>query len=150
MGLVRGPYSADSFLQETALRGVAMTRMTRRHRKTAAALAVVALGAASFWLRASAVTRDQVREIAISGTDFAFTPSRIEVQKDDLVRVTFTAKDLAHSFTIDVPYRISKRAGAGQSVVFEFRADEAGRFPFYCNLTQDDRCKKMRGELVVH
>ena len=56
---------------------------------------------------------------------------------------------MAHSFTIDVPYRISKRAGAGQSVVFEFRADEAGRFPFYCNLTQDERCKQMKGELVV-
>jgi heme/copper-type cytochrome/quinol oxidase subunit 2 len=76
-------------------------------------------------------------------------PARIEVQKDDLVQVRFTAKDIAHSFTVDVPYRISKRAGAGQSVVFEFRADEAGRFTFYCNLTQDERCKQMKGELVV-
>ena len=126
-----------------------MKRMTRRRQQTAVAFAVVVLGAAGFWLRASAVSHDQVREIAVSGADFAFSPGRIEVQKDDLVRVTFTAKDLAHSFTIDVPYRISKRAGAGQSIVFEFRADEAGRFPFYCNLTQDERCKKMRGELVV-
>ncbi|HET7217670.1 MAG TPA: cupredoxin domain-containing protein [Vicinamibacterales bacterium] len=125
--------------------------MTRRHRKTAVAIAAVALGAAAFWARA-AVARaggDQVREVVVSGDNFAFSPSVIEVQKDDLVRVTFGAKDMAHSFTIDVPYRISKRAGAGQSVVFEFRADEAGRFPFYCNLTQDERCKKMRGELVV-
>ena len=83
------------------------------------------------------------------GDQFAFSPGRIEVQKDDLVQIKFTAKDIAHSFTIDVPYRISKRAGAGQSIVFEFRADEAGRFPFYCNLTQDERCKQMKGELVV-
>ena len=65
------------------------------------------------------------------------------------MQIKFTAKDVPHSFTIDVPYRISKRAAAGQTVVFEFRADEAGRFRYYCNLTQDDRCRKMQGELVV-
>jgi heme/copper-type cytochrome/quinol oxidase subunit 2 len=70
------------------------------------------------------------------------------VQKDDLVKITFNSVDMAHSFTVD-SYRIAKRAGAGQSVVFEFRADQTGRFPFYCNLTQDDRCRQMRGELVV-
>ena len=43
----------------------------------------------------------------------------------------------------------SKRASGGNSIVFEFRADEAGRFTFYCNLTQDERCRKMKGELVV-
>ena len=73
-----------------------------------------------------AAGRGQVREITVSGDQFAFSPARIEVQKDDLVQIKFTAKDIAHSFTVDVPYRISKRAGAGQSVVFEFRADETG------------------------
>jgi hypothetical protein len=34
-------------------------------------------------------------------------------------------------------------------VTFEFRADQAGTFPFYCNLSQDERCRQMRGELVV-
>ena len=87
----------------------------------------------------------QVREIVVVGDDFAFAPARIEVQKDDLVQIKFTAKDIAHSFTIDAPYRISKRAGAGRPIVFEFRADETGRFPFYCNLTQDERCKQDEG-----
>ena len=123
-----------------------MTRMPRGVR-TALALAVV-VAAASLWA-GRAAGRGQVREITITGDQFSFSPARIEVQKDDLVQIKFTAKDIAHSFTVDVPYRISKRAGAGQSVVFEFRADETGRFPFYCNLTQDDRCKQMKGELVV-
>ena len=124
--------------------------MTRRpHRRFRAGIAVVVVAAAAFWAKSAAGSRGQVREVLISGDQFAFSPSRIEVQKDDLVQIKFTAKDIAHSFTIDVPYRISKRAGAGQSVVFEFRADEAGRFPFYCNLTQDERCKQMKGELVV-
>ena len=112
------------------------------------ALAVV-VSAAWLWAGTAAGSRGQVREITITGDQFAFSPARIEVQKDDLVQIKFTAKDIAHSFTVDLPYRISKRAGAGQSVVFEFRADETGRFPFYCNLTQDDRCKQMKGELVV-
>jgi len=124
-----------------------MTRMPRGVR-TALALAIV-VSAASLWARSAAGSRGQVREITITGDQFAFSPARIEVQKDDLVQIKFTAKDIAHSFTVDLPYRISKRAGAGQSVVFEFRADETGRFPFYCNLTQDDRCKQMKGELVV-
>jgi heme/copper-type cytochrome/quinol oxidase subunit 2 len=122
--------------------------MTRGQCRAAVAIAAVTLGAA-MWAKGGTVRADQVREVAVTGDQFAFLPARIEVQRDDLVRVTFHAGDVAHSFTIDAPYRISKRAGAGQSVVFEFRADEAGRFPFYCNLTQDERCKKMRGELIV-
>jgi heme/copper-type cytochrome/quinol oxidase subunit 2 len=88
------------------------------------------------------------REFTINGDHFAFAPVRIEVQKDDLVKITFNARDIAHSFTID-QYRIAKRAGAGQTVVFEFRADQVGTHRFYCNLTADDRCRKMEGQLVV-
>ena len=95
-------------------------------------------------------TTPQVREVTVRGDHFAFSPARIEVQKDEIVKVTFTAVDIPHSFTID-EYRISKRAGQGQTVTFEFRADRASGEPFrfYCNLSQDDRCKGMHGELVV-
>lgn len=88
-----------------------------------------------------------VREFTIRGDGFAFSPARIEVQKDDIVKVTFTAVDMPHSFVMDGPYRIAKRAGAGQTVTFEIRASSSERF--YCNLTQDERCKGMHGELVV-
>jgi len=96
----------------------------------------------------AARTQGQVREFSVVGRDFAFSPAAIEVQRDDLVKISFAAADIAHSFTVD-EYRIAKRAGAGQTVVFEFRADRAGSFSFYCNLTQDDRCRQMRGRLVV-
>ncbi len=123
--------------------------MNIRQHKTATLLTGVVLLTAAFWAKGFAGGQGQVREITIVGDQFAFSPGRIEVQKDDLIRIKFTAQDLAHSFTVDLPYRISKRAAAGQSVPFEFRADETGRCPFYCNLTQDDRCRKMKGELVV-
>ena len=48
----------------------------------------------------------------------------------DLVRITFSTKDIPHSFTVD-RYRIAKRVEPGKSVVFEFRADQPGRFPIY-------------------
>ena len=104
--------------------------------------------AAGFTLVGSARSAPQVREVSVRADKYAFSPSRIEVQKDEIVKVTFTAVDIPHSFTID-GYRISKRAAAGQTVTFEFRADRSGPFPFYCNLTQDDGCKQMHGELTV-
>ena len=88
------------------------------------------------------------REITVVARKYAFLPARIEVQQNDLVKITFTTEDIPHSFTID-QYRIAKRAGPGQTVVFEFRADQVGTFPFYCNLTIDEHCREMRGELIV-
>lgn len=89
------------------------------------------------------------REFAVAARKYAFVPARIEVQQDDLVKITFTTIDIPHSFTID-RYRIAKRVSPGQTVVFEFRADQPGRFPIYCNLTIDERCREIQGELVVN
>jgi len=89
-----------------------------------------------------------VREFAVSGNSFAFSPSSLVVNQNDLVKITFTAQDQPHSFSID-EYRIVKRAGAGQTVTFEFRADRSGPFTFYCSLSQDAKCKDMKGTLTV-
>lgn len=123
--------------------------MARLGRKSVSVIALASVGlAAAMWTRTSAGEQGQVREFSIDGNQFAFSPSRIEVQKDDLVKITFTARDMAHSFTID-EYRIVKRANAGQTVVFEFRADRSGPFTFYCNLSQSERCREMKGHLEV-
>ena len=74
------------------------------------------------------------RDVTIVARDFQFVPNRIEVVQDELVRITLTSEGRPHSFAIDA-YRIIKRAGAGQTIVFDFRADQAGTFTFYCNLT---------------
>ena len=101
-----------------------------------------------FLVSIAAQDQGQVREFNVSGNHYAFTPASIAVNKNDLVKITFTAQDMAHSFTID-DYRIVKRAGAGQTVTFEFRADRAGSFTFYCNLSADEKCKEMKGTLTV-
>jgi nitrous-oxide reductase len=88
------------------------------------------------------------REFTIVAKDFRYAPERLEVTQDDLVKVTIHGDDIPHSFTID-EYRIVKRVPAGNSITFEFRADRAGTFPFYCNLTSEPRHQSEHGELVV-
>ena len=103
-------------------------------------------------LAASALSsQDQgptAKPFIVSAHRYAFEPARIEVNQDDLVKIELSTDDIAHSLTID-DYRIAKRVGPGQPVTFEFRADHAGTFPFYCNLQVEDGCRQMRGVLVV-
>jgi heme/copper-type cytochrome/quinol oxidase subunit 2 len=115
---------------------------------------VLALGGRVFWSHfnaapaASTLQDAAQREFTISAHRYSFTPQQLDVRQDDLVKITLRTEDIAHSFTID-GYRIAKRVNPGQTVIFEFRADQPGRFPYYCNLTIDDGCKAMRGELTV-
>jgi cytochrome c oxidase subunit II len=100
---------------------------------------------------AGAAAQDQgptARPFTVHAHRYKFDPPRIEVNQGDLVSIELQADDIAHSLTIDA-YRIAKRAGPGQPVTFEFRADRAGTFLYYCNLQIEDGCRKMRGELVV-
>jgi heme/copper-type cytochrome/quinol oxidase subunit 2 len=118
--------------------------LTRRELVVAAAFAAAAICSGD-----ATLAQEQGRhEFTIAARRYEFSPSRIEVAVDDVVKITLTAEDIPHSFTID-EYRISKRAAPGRPVTFEFRADKPGSFPFYCNLTIDEDCRRMRGELVV-
>lgn len=88
------------------------------------------------------------REFTIVAKDHVFTPDKLDVSQDDLVKITLRSEDVPVSFAIDA-YRIVKRVAGHTSVTFEFRADQPGSFPFYCNLTMDPGCKDMRGVLNV-
>jgi heme/copper-type cytochrome/quinol oxidase subunit 2 len=88
------------------------------------------------------------KDVTITAKDYRFSPARVEVSRDDLVRLTVKSDDVAYGFTIDA-YRVSKRVPAGGSVVLELRADREGTFPFYSNMTNDERHAQMKGELVV-
>jgi heme/copper-type cytochrome/quinol oxidase subunit 2 len=88
------------------------------------------------------------REFTIVAKDHTFTPNKLDVSQDDLVKITLRSEDVPVSFAIDA-YRLIKRVAGNTSITFEFRADQAGTFPFYCNLTTDPGCKDMRGTLNV-
>jgi cytochrome c oxidase subunit 2 len=118
--------------------------LVRRALATLAVILVIA-GAAG---RPGLAQEQGRHEVVVTAKRYAFSPSRIEVAATDVVKITLVAEDIPHSFTID-EYRISKRAAPGRPVTFEFRADRTGTFRFYCNMTADDGCGKMQGELVV-
>ena len=88
------------------------------------------------------------RSVTLVARKYTFDPDVIDVRHNDIVELTISSPDIAHSFTIDA-YRIQKRIPAGGSVTFAFRADEVGRFPFYCSMRADPGCQEMRGELIV-
>lgn len=105
---------------------------------------------------ASAVVAQSKRDVSVSAKKYSYSVSdsnapEIRVQQDDLVNITFSATDIAHSFTIsDDHYRIDRRAEPGKPVSFRFRADKAGQFEIRCTLTIDDRCQRdMRARLIV-
>jgi cytochrome c oxidase subunit II len=88
------------------------------------------------------------QRVSVTARRYAYDPRRIEVAQDEVVAIELRTTDIPHSMRIDA-YRISKRVNPGRPVAFEFRADQAGTFPFYCNLQIDEGCRQMRGELVV-
>ena len=122
-----------------------------RRRSTRAAL-LVAVAVAGLAAAAYAYSRQDAgesRTFRVVARKYAYSEPHIEVRQNDLVKITLEAEDIPHSFTIDEPYRIAKRAAPGHPVVFEFRADKVGAFEFYCSLKTDDGCRKMKGQLVV-
>jgi heme/copper-type cytochrome/quinol oxidase subunit 2 len=93
-------------------------------------------------------TAPTTRTFKVVATDGRFEPERLDVSRNDLVQVTLQSTGAPVSFAIDA-YRLMKRAGAGEAVTFAFRADQPGRFTFYCSLASNPDCKTMRGTLIV-
>jgi heme/copper-type cytochrome/quinol oxidase subunit 2 len=102
------------------------------------------------------VTAQNKRDVSVTGRKYTYVVSDsndavIRVRKDDLVTVTFSVSDIAHSFTIsDDVYRLDRRAESGKPVTLSFRASKVGEFEIRCTLAIDERCQKeMRGRLIV-
>jgi heme/copper-type cytochrome/quinol oxidase subunit 2 len=111
---------------------------------------VVLIAAATTVLCGSRVSPQQTphHEFVVHARRYAFEPARLEVHQGDLVRITLRTEDIPHSFVVDA-LRIAKKATADRSVTFELLADRAGVYPYYCNLTLEDGCRNMTGQLVV-
>ena len=131
-----------------------MTASARPVRVSALVVAgCLLLGVAS----AVAFVAQAKRDFAVSARKYSYKITSggseladIHVQLDDMVAVTFSADDIAHSFTIADHYRIDRRAEPGKPVTIRFRADKAGTFDIRCTLTIDDRClRDLKGRLVV-
>jgi heme/copper-type cytochrome/quinol oxidase subunit 2 len=119
-----------------------------RRRVAVAVAGVVAVIVATMTAIAAQDAAPSKRAFTVVAREGRFEPDRLDVSRYDLVTITLRSGDAAYSFAIDA-YRLMKRVGAGDAVTFSFRADQAGSFVFYCSLSSDERCRAMRGTLVV-
>ena len=113
------------------------------------------MGAGAFMMTRPLVRRLFAQEQApnrpaftLVARNFRYSPDRLAVSQDDLVKLTIRSEDVAYSFAID-EYRIVRRVPAGGTTTFEFRADRPGTFRFYSNLTGDTAHADMQGQLIV-
>ena len=60
----------------------------------------ICAAALSFVAFAGTVPLSQTHECEVAGRDFAFTPTRIVVHVNDLVRIRFHADDIPHAIAI--------------------------------------------------
>lgn len=132
--------------------------MTASRNRSPRARALVLLGCLLLAVAGAAtLVAQSQKDFSVSGRKYSYkvTVGRneapdIRVQVDDVVTVTFSAEDIAHSFTIGEPYRIDRRAEPGKPQTFRFKAHTEGTFEIRCTLTIDDRCvRDMKGRLVV-
>ena len=117
---------------------------------------VVALGLLLAVCSSALVIAQNNRTISVTAKKYTYAVSdasgpEIRVKQNDVVEITLTAADIAHSFTIsDDHYRIDRRVEPGKPVKWTLRADKAGEFEIKCTLTIDERCaREMRGKLIV-
>ncbi|HEY4482716.1 MAG TPA: cupredoxin domain-containing protein [Candidatus Paceibacterota bacterium] len=89
-----------------------------------------------------------VKEFTVTGSNFAFSPSTITVNKGDTVKIIFNNDDGTHDWKVDKLGVATKKLGTGESETVEFVADKAGTFEYYCSVGQH-RAMGMKGTLVV-
>lgn len=128
-------------------------QLTNHTTRRAFVRAVAAVAAATGLVGASRVFAQSRRDFSVVARRYAYSVggtdrNEIRVMQNDLVHIAFSSEDIPHSFTLE-EYRIMRRAEPGKPVSFSFRADQPGRFRFFCNLTADEGCRDLQGTLVV-
>lgn len=87
------------------------------------------------------------RQIDVTGSSFAFDPDEIEVTAGEDVAIVLTSTDILHDFTID-ELDAHVAADRGETATGGLRADEPGRYTFYCTVA-GHREAGMEGTLIV-
>lgn len=87
------------------------------------------------------------REVEVTGSSFAFDPDEIEVAVGEEVAIVLTSTDILHDFTID-ELDAHVAAAGGETATGGLRADEPGRYTFYCTVA-GHRDAGMEGTLIV-
>jgi plastocyanin len=89
-----------------------------------------------------------VKEFKVSSTGMAFNTKTLTVNRGDRVRITYTNGGGTHDFRVDGYNVGTKVIQGGASETFEFVADKAGSFEYYCSVGSH-RQMGMKGTLTV-
>ena len=90
-----------------------------------------------------------VHTLTLDMHQYAFTPSRVEINHGDLVIINLTASDVVHGFYLD-GYDIQQRVEPGITRQISFTADQPGKFRYRCSVSCGSMHPFMIGELVVN
>jgi len=123
-------------------------------RRTFVAAAAVALGAVAFAGCGSSggggayvqPTGPPVKTIAIQGTSYMFTPSKISAPAG-ILEFKLTAKDIQHSFRIKGVDGFMIEAAGGETATGKVKL-KAGKYTFYCDIPGHESAG-MQGTLTV-
>lgn len=95
----------------------------------------------------SSPVADGARRIEVTATSFEFEPDEITVTAGEDVAIVLTSEDILHDFTID-ELDAHVAADADETSEGGLRADEPGRYTFYCTVA-GHRDAGMEGTLIV-
>lgn len=95
----------------------------------------------------SSPVADGARRVRVDATSFEFDPDEITVTAGEDIAIALTAEDILHDFTIDeLDAHVS--ADKGETAEGGLRADEPGRYTYYCSVA-GHREAGMEGTLIV-
>lgn len=98
---------------------------------------------------APAITTGAVKTVNVSGTEFAFSPSTITVNKGDTVKIVFANKGIyPHNWTVDGLNVKTSTVSPGQTTDVTFIANKTGTFQYYCSVP-GHKDQGMVGQLTV-
>lgn len=90
---------------------------------------------------------DGARRIEVNARSFEFEPGDITVTAGEDVAIVLRSEDLLHDFTVD-ELDAHVAADAGETAEGGLRADEPGRYTYYCTVP-GHREAGMEGTLIV-
>lgn len=93
-------------------------------------------------------TASNVKTFTITGSNYAFAPNVITVNKGDTVKIIMQNSGGMHDLKIDEFNVATPRITGGQDASVEFVADKTGSFQYYCSVGSH-RAMGMWGTLMV-
>ena len=94
--------------------------------------------------------RCTTKEFVVQSFQFGFDPATITVDKGDLVKITFTSRDVAHGVSLPDFGVVTGDYDINNPGTLEFIADKAGTFTYFCNVYCGHGHGEMTGQIVVN